>query len=187
MLLTQEPRFDTFVHVKQLKLFKAQEKAYGGGLQTKRKGRSGPRPLATKNSMHLVLRSSRAKGAWRFQANRNKWKPILRKFAAKYGVRILSQADPGNHIHLHIQLTNRHTYKPFIRAVTAAIAMAVTGVSRWKKIDFRFWDRRPVSRVVIGRRGHLTVSDYVRVNELESQGYGRTVARQGVRNFRASG
>jgi REP element-mobilizing transposase RayT len=172
--------------VKQLRFFKSTEKAYGGSLLTKKKGRQGPRPLSTKDTMHIVLRSTHAKGKWRFQANRSKWKPILRKFSQKYGVKILSTGDPGNHIHLHIKLTNRHTYKPFIRAVTAAIAMAITGVSRWKKVDIKFWNRRPFSRVVIGRRGFLTVTDYVRVNELEAAGYSRTVARQGVKNFRAS-
>jgi REP element-mobilizing transposase RayT len=170
----------------QLKFFKPEEKAYGSSLMTKRKGRKGPRPLAVKSTMHLVLHSTHAKGKWRFQATRDKWKPIVRKFAKKYGVRIFSEADPGNHIHLHFQLANRHTYRAFIRAVTAAIAMAITGVSRWKKIDFKFWDRRPFTRVVIGRRGYLNASDYVRVNQLESQGYNRETARDGVRNYRAS-
>ena len=152
---------------------------------TKRKGRKGPRPLATKSTMHLVLRSTRAKGKWRFQATRDKWKPILRKFSKKYGVRILSESDPGNHIHLHIQLSNRHTYRAFIRAVTSAIAMAITGASRWKKIDFKFWDRRPFTRVVIGRRGYLNASDYVRINELEARGYSRQESKQAVANFAA--
>jgi len=171
--------------MQQLKLFKTEEKAYGSSLMTRRKGRKGPRPLATKNTMHLVLRSTRAKGKWRFQATRDVWKPILNKFAVKYGVKILSLADPGNHIHLHIRFTNRHTYKAFIRAVTSAIAMAITGASRWKKIDFKFWDRRPFTRVVIGRRGFLSASDYVRVNELEARGYSREESRQGVANFAA--
>jgi REP element-mobilizing transposase RayT len=166
--------------------FKPEEKAYGGSLMTKRKGRQFPRPLAVKSSMHLVLRSTHAKGKWRFQATRDKWKPIINKFSVKYGVKILSLADPGNHIHLHIQLSNRHAYRRFIRAVTAAIAMAITGTSRWKKIDFKFWDRRPFTRVVVGRRGYLNASDYVRVNLLESQGYDRETARDGVRNYRAS-
>jgi REP element-mobilizing transposase RayT len=172
--------------VKQLQFFKATEKAYGGSLLTKRKGRQHGRPLAIKQSMHLVLRSTQAKGKWRFQATRDKWKPILRRFADKYGVKIISQADPGNHIHLHIRLTNRHAYKAFIRAITAAIAMAITGASRWKKVELKFWDRRPFTRIVIGRRGYLTVSDYVRVNELESRGYTREESRDGVRNYRAS-
>jgi REP element-mobilizing transposase RayT len=152
---------------------------------TKRNGRQNPRPLAVKSTMHLVLRSTHAKGKWRFQATRDKWKPILNKFAVKYGVKILSKADPGNHIHLHIQLSNRHSYRKFIRAVTAAIAMAITGASRWKKIDFKFWDRRPFTRIVIGGRGFLNVSDYVRVNALEARGYSREDSRQGVANFKA--
>lgn len=169
--------------MRQLKLFKDEEKAYGGVLRKVLKGR-GARPLATKSTMHLVLRSSRAKGPWRFQANRNKWLPIVRKFAQKYGVKILGHGDPGNHIHLHVQLSNRHAYKRFIRAVTSAIAMAITGASRWKKINFKFWDYRPFTRVVIGRRGFLAARDYVLINKLEAQGVEREDARQGIINLR---
>jgi len=171
--------------MKQLALLKPEEKAHGGDLRKRRKGR-GARPLAIKSTMHLVLRSSRATGKWRFQATRKKWRPILERFAAKYGVRILSHGDPGNHIHLHIQLLNRQAYKPFIRAVTAAIAMAVTGASRWKKLDFKFWDYRPFTRVIIGRRGFLTLRDYLRINRLEAQGFDRVRARHEVVRYRVS-
>ncbi|NJM10240.1 MAG: hypothetical protein HC883_05100 [Bdellovibrionaceae bacterium] len=87
-------------------------------------------------------------------------------------------------LHLHIQLTNRFTYKAFIRGSTAAIAMAVTGASRWNKLKIKFWDYRPFTRVVIGRRAVLSLRDYIRVNRLEGQGYDRGHARLVVREFR---
>src|SRR4051812_1508681 len=99
--------------------------------------------------MHLVLRSTKAKGEWSFKraANEKKIQAILQRFSARYGVRVLSLANVGNHLHFQIRLTNRHTYRPFIRAITSAIAMAVTGASRWKPLKKepkdRFWDYRP--------------------------------------------
>src|SRR5262245_22435472 len=110
---------------KQLKLLGSENSAYGGELLKTRKGRSRGRPLAVKNSMHLVMRSSKAKGDWSFKraVNKRKIEAIINKFAIRFAVKILSIANVGNHLHLEIQLTNRFTFKPFIRAITAAIAM----------------------------------------------------------------
>lgn len=163
----------------QLKLLKSEPKAYGGDLLKKRKGRMGPRPLDTKNSMHLVLRSSHAKGGWSFRTGENPKKVdrVLKKFSVKYAVRVLSVANVGNHLHLHIKLGNRFGYKPFIRAVTAAIAMAITGMSRWKKLKIKFWDLRPYTRVVVGREAWQHLTKYIRLNQLEGMGYARDVAK----------
>src|SRR5438477_6926726 len=99
----------------------------------------GPRPLDTSNTMHLVLRSEMATGDWSFKKPRNeaKIRQIAEKFSQKFGVRIISLANVGNHLHFHIKLSNRFTYRPFIRALTAAIAMAVTGASRWQTMRER--------------------------------------------------
>lgn len=165
----------------QIKLFKDQPKAYGGTLLKTRKGRSQGRPLSTKQSLHLILKSSVAKGTWsfRYQANPIRIKKIILKFANKYGVTVHSLANVGNNLHMQIKLSNRYGYQPFIRAVTGAIAMAITGASRWKKLPnkLKFWDYRPFSRVVIGWRALLTLNDYIEVNKWESEGYGREQAR----------
>ncbi|WP_410965191.1 hypothetical protein, partial [Salmonella sp. SAL4435] len=81
-----------------------------------------------------------------------------------YAVKIVNFANVGNHLHLQIKLTNRFTYKPFIRAVTSAIAMKVSGRSRWNKGDEvagkKFWDLRPFTRVIESLRAFLTIRDY---------------------------
>lgn len=174
--------------MRQLQMLKKQKSDYGGTLQKKRKGRIGPRPLATKHSMHLVLRSSKAKGeqSFRHSKNRNHIERITTKFAKKYGVRILSLANVGNHLHYHIQLTQRLTYKPFIRALTSAIAMAVTGTSRWRPLKKTrrdcFWDYRPFTRIVFGLKAFLALRDYVEVNQLEGLGVFRERARFVIRH-----
>ncbi|HEX4924742.1 MAG TPA: transposase [Bdellovibrionales bacterium] len=167
----------------QLKLLKDETKSYGGELLKTRAGRSRPRPLDTKQSMHLVLRSSKAAGVWSFKkkANEIKIKQIATRFTAKYGIKLISLGVVGNHLHFHIKLANRFTYKPFIRALTAAIAMAVTGASRWKPLKKsakdRFWDYRPFTRVVQGFRAYLNLRDYIHINQLEGFGYERGEAR----------
>lgn len=166
---------------KQSELFIKQSLSYGGELLKTRKGRSYARPIDAKHSMHLVLRSTKAKGEYSFKKAKNSQAihRIFKKFTTKYGVKIISLGNAGNHLHLEIKLAHRSTYKPFIRAVTAAIAMALSGVSRWKPSELgKFWDYRPFTRVVIGYMAKLQLRDYIKVNEWEGVGLNRFQARR---------
>ena len=138
--------------------------------------------------MHVVLRSSQAKGDWSFRRAKN-YKNIRRlveKFAVMYVAHVHSMANVGNHLHLHIKFVSRPSYTAFIRALSGAIAMVVTGVNRWTKHrarpnqatrekKFRFWDHRPYSRIVLNLRHFLNLKDYVAENQLEGQGISRDV------------
>ncbi len=152
-------------------------------MQKKRPARKGPRPISVKHSMHLVLRSSKAKGLWSFlkPANKLRIKSILVKFSQKFGVSIISLAIVGNHIHLQIKLSHRQTYKPFIRAVTAAIAIAVTGVCRWRPSSEKFWDLRPFTRIIESFRELMNLGNYIYLNQLEAAGFSRAEARHILR------
>jgi hypothetical protein len=164
----------------QLSLLKKQTSAYGGELLKTRNGRSHGRPLSTKATMHLVLRSSKAKGKMSFRNFKKEITQILEKFGTKFGVKVVRFANVGNHLHLQIKLSNRFTYKPFIRAVTAAIAMKVSGVNRWSpkpKSKEKFWDLRPFSRVIESFKAFLNLRDYIEINQLEGFGYSRADAR----------
>lgn len=176
--------FYTFVHMKraQKNLFKSEPSDFGGRLLKTRQGRARPRPLATKESMHLVLRSSLAKGDWSFRKGDRQFRirGLVEKFAQKNGVRVFRLANVGNHLHLHIQLGSRWAYKPFIRGLTAAIAMMVTGRNKWTARTtepVKFWDRRPFTRILKGRRSFLMLKDYVHINQLEGDGLRRPEAR----------
>lgn len=162
---------------------------------TTRKGRSHGRPLATKRSMHLVLRSSAAKGDWSMNkpSNRLKVAQLIEKFARKNHIRIHSYANVGNHLHIHIQLSRIASYRPFIRGLTAAIAMAITGLSRWSDSGSlarvrlggrKFWDYRPFSRVVTGRRDFVGVNDYVAINQIEGSGIPRKLGSYALQQIR---
>ena len=159
----------------QIKMLKDQPKAYGGTLLNKRKARLESRPIDTKNTMHLVLRSTQAEGEWSFarKENREKISQIVGRFSEKYAVEVLSIANVGNHLHFQIKLSTRHTYKKFIRALSSAIVMAVTGASRMKKLEKPFWDYRPFTRVVVGHRAVLSLRDYIKINQLEGQSVAR--------------
>ncbi len=176
----------------QLQLLQRENSAYGGELLKKDKNRKRGRPIVTNHTMHLVLRSTKAVGDWSFKKRKNeiKIKEIVDKFARKYGVRILSLANVGNHLHMQIKLGNRRAYYAFIRAITAAIAMAVTRASRWNKPatksdknkKWRFWDYRPFTRVVESFKSYLNLRDYIRINALEGAGTPRATARFLIRH-----
>ena len=161
--------------MRQLAFQKKNRTGYGGDLQTKRKGRSYGRPLSVKDSMHLTLRSTKAVGPQSFRTPRNfnGIEKLLYKFAEKYGIKIYSYANNHNHLHVHFRLTTRHLYRAFIRALTSAIAMLVTGCSRWKKATEKFWDRRPYTEIGKGRQGFLNFRNYIRINQLEAEGFRR--------------
>ncbi len=157
--------------MEQKTLYKTKERAYGGELFKSRKGRLKPRPVDTKNAMHLVLRSSRATGDMSFLRKKNKEaiELIVAKFSDRYGIKIKSLVNVGNHLHFHVQIKKSSNYTPFIRAVTSAIAMAIAGKNRWTRSGQKrekFWDHRPFTRTIVSR-GTLGEKDFQQINELE--------------------
>jgi len=130
--------------------------------------------------MHLVLKSSKAKGEWSFLRKKREIERLFREFGKRYGVSILSLANVGKHLHAHIRLSHRYTYKAFIRGLTSAITMLVTGCSRVRPLVGRFFDRRPFTRIVFGLKGLKAINDYVLINQMEGTGVPRWVAEEHI-------
>ncbi len=134
--------------------------------------------------MHLVLRSARAEQnkSWAFTKPRNKTQitQILTKHARKNHIHLQSVAIVGNHIHLHLKLSSRETYKAFIRAVTGAIALAIMQASKLNakiKTDAtRFWSQRPFTSIVDSLRYFQNMRNYMRINHMEGHGLTRADA-----------
>jgi putative transposase len=167
----------------QTDFFPKRSKSYGGVLLKKRKYRTYARPISTSQTMHLVLRSSKAVGEKSFRSNKNQKyiEKTITNFSLKYGVRVISLANVGNHLHLHVKIARRIGYLSFIRAITAAIAMYVSGRNRWtaqqSALKEKFWDYRPFSKIVDGFRFFLNMRDYIQINQLEGLGVSRLQAR----------
>ncbi len=168
---------------KQYTLLKPHKSDHGGDHKNPQKR---ARPLSTKDSMHLVLRSTKAQGKLSFSRHTKDIEKILKTFADKYHIKILSCANAGNHLHLHLKLFKRQTYNKFIRAITAAIMMKVTGFcrDRPKPLHYQFWDQRPFTRVIQSFRAFKNIVDYIQINVFESIGYTRLEARYVVKQIR---
>jgi hypothetical protein len=145
------------------------QRGFGGSLSRLRRQRVA-RPISTKHSMHLILKSSIAKGAFSLRVNGNKQKidAVISNSCTKYGVRLIRSSN-------NLKFGSRELYKRFVRAISGSIAMLVTGANKTRSIATisgrkQFWDYRPFSRIAIGRRGFKVVDDYVRLNQLEADG-----------------
>lgn len=163
----------------QLKFAKptlASKSEFGGALLKKRRFRVA-RPVSTKETMHLVLKSSIARGSLSFRMpfHRSKIAAIIRRSCTKFGVTLVRASNNSNHLHLHLKFGSRELYKRFVRSITGQIAMAVTGARKAKPISKligkkSFWDARPYTRIAHGRRGFKIVDEYVKLNQLEAEG-----------------
>lgn len=142
-----------------------------GGAYLKNSHAKTKRPLTTKRSLHLVMRSSLAKGANSFLNHDKKIQQILSRQARRFGVKIYRMANAGNHLHMIILPQSRAAFNGFIRAISGLIARAVLGVEKGAAKKLQFWDKRPFTRIIEWGREFKSVSNYLMQNTLEALGF----------------
>jgi hypothetical protein len=140
-----------------------------GGLQTKRV-RKNERPLSTKKSIHLVLKSKEAKGTLSFLhfKNKNVVEKIIREKARKFGIKIQDFANVGNHLHLKIKISSRENFQKFLKAITTLIARKVTGAKKGKPFGRPFWEGLAFTRIITSSLQELNLKGYIQANRLEA-------------------
>lgn len=157
----------------QLSFFKT-DISFGGSLLKNSHARE-PRPLSTKNFLHIVLKSDVAKKTeindLRLTSKRLKVAAIIKGRATDFGVRIHSQAIASNHIHLLISFKSRKKYMQWIRRLTGLIARLMLGAEKGKPSQTSFWSYRPFTRIVYWGRDFRAVSAYIGRNMLEAVGF----------------
>ena len=142
--------------------------SHGGSTANgKRKSR---RPLDCKKPLHLVLKSSKAVGQYNLlrTPHRTKVKALLYKQAQKFGVRIHSYANVGNHLHICLRFSSRKAFQNFLRSAAATIARVVTK-ARKGKVFGKFWDGLAFSRVISSRREVHILKKYLVANQIEAK------------------
>jgi REP element-mobilizing transposase RayT len=180
---------------KQLELLEAPPRHFGGRLLLGK--RKTLRPLATRESIHLVLRSLFATGelSFRHPRHRSAIERILISTAKKFGVQIYRKSINSNHIHLVLRTPSRRLYSAFVRVATGLIASQVmrglsfkefrrtllASASSAKASDKqkpepqgkgqKFFQFRPFTRVLHWGRDFRTCCQYVVQNTLEAMGF----------------
>ncbi len=147
------------------------KKDFGGSLL--RGNAREARPISLKRPMHLVMRSSLARGELSFlHRNRSKKiETIVRRTASSKGVKVYRFANSGNHLHLIVLPSSRKDFNAFIRSVSGLIARITLGVERGSAKALRFWDARPFTRIIEWGRDYKRACKYVLQNTLEALGF----------------
>lgn len=128
------------------------------------------RPFTPKASMHIVLKSRRAKGLWSMKHRKNQASiaAMVYVYAARFKVRVYRFANVGDHLHLHVKSTDRKALADYLRVLAGRIAVTVSGARKGLKRIGRFWDHLCWSRLVKWGREFHEVQRYVMANELEA-------------------
>jgi len=146
---------------------------FGGSINR----RCSARPLSFKKPVHLVIKSSKARGSWAFLNNRNRrgierW---LKHFAQMNHLRIYETALNWNHLHLIVRFPDRKSYLHFIRSLTGTLPRSVFGFSHPTET---FWDFRPFTRIVEWGRDFAQACEYVQQNVMEAALHLRPFSRK---------
>jgi REP element-mobilizing transposase RayT len=121
--------------------------------------------------MHIVLRSSRAQGAWSMLgAKRERVDALVRQVAARHGQRLYRYANVGNHLHLLVKTPSRRAFQRFLKDLTGSLAILITGAKNSSPLKGRFWDRLAYTRIVSWGRDFKNIELYFIKNLFEAAG-----------------
>jgi REP element-mobilizing transposase RayT len=134
--------------------------------------RKSMRPINAKVPMHLVLRSSLARGEWSFLRRQNALfiARLVARLSKKHEVKIYEWANAGTHLHLLVKTKTREGLGNFLRALAGQIAQKITGAVRGKPFGKRFWNLLAFSRIAQWGRAFETLRIYIQKNTLEALG-----------------
>jgi hypothetical protein len=133
--------------------------------------RKTARPFDSKKPVHLVMRSTRAKGPFSFLSplKKNKVDQIVHEYARRFGVKIYDYSNNGNHLHLNIKAPNRRLFQNYLRTVSGLIARHVLGAKKGSPRG-KFWDAPAFSRVAEWGKSFGDLRKYIYINVLEGAG-----------------
>ena len=152
---------------KQQSFTKTKSSTSHGGAPSKGK-RKGARPLDRKKWIHMILKSSKAKGPMSFHNPKHKqWiEDLIREKAKKFGVQIADMVNVGNHFHYKIKIHNRELFQNFLKSITSLIARQVTGAKKGNPFG-QFWDGLAFTRVLKSSFEELQLRGYFQANRIQ--------------------
>lgn len=151
----------------QLSLLPKPSREHGGA--TRLGKRKIARPLATKKPLHLVMRSSKARGELSFLHRRNKADLylLLLATAKRFGIKIYRYENVGNHLHLLIQGKQRAQIQAFLRVFPQRVMFHVTKARKGNPKG-KFFDNIAYTRVVEWGKEFKILQSYLIKNALEA-------------------
>lgn len=150
-----------------MEFFAKQPHSHGGTLAVGK--RKKLRPMDMRKSLHIILRSERAKKGLALVNHRRKIERVLVKMKTKFRIVIYDQNINFDHIHLLVRGRRRKDLQDFFRSIAALIAREVTGAKKGKPFG-KFWSLLLFTRIVDWRRDFENVRRYITQNNLETWG-----------------
>jgi REP element-mobilizing transposase RayT len=134
--------------------------------------RKEARPFTSRRPLHVILRSSQARGPWSLRRKENEAavREVLGEGCKRFETKIYERAITGGHIHLLLRARRRELFANFLRFVSGQIAQRVTGACKGAPCLEGFWDEPIWSRVVTSEPDFQKVAAYIRLNLLETMG-----------------
>lgn len=153
---------------------------HGGSLRKSSKGR-GPRPLSSKDPIHLVFKVNKAavRGGLRSSRNFNLVNLLLKRYALKFFVKVEQFSIQQDHIHLLIRGGRRSQIQSFLRVLAGQLAQRLTDTFFESNEGPKIWKHRPFTRIIKGYKPYLIVQNYIQLNKCEANGrpYSKTRLR----------
>jgi REP element-mobilizing transposase RayT len=139
---------------------------HGGMVRTGR--RKLDRPVSTRRPMHVVLMSQRARGPLSLRRHDRVVRDLLRRMAARFGIRVYDFANVGTHLHLLVRARRRDAFQGFLRSFAGLVARRVTGARRGRPAG-PYFTTLAWSRIVAWGRDYIGVRHYVFRNQIEGE------------------
>jgi hypothetical protein len=100
--------------------------------------------------VHLVLNTSRGKGAWSLlhRKNRNRIQAMIYRYAERFQVRVYRATNTGKGLQLLVKASDRKALADFLRVLAGRVAISVSGAKKGTNRIGKFWDHLVWSRLV---------------------------------------
>jgi REP element-mobilizing transposase RayT len=146
-------------------------KPFGGS--TLRSHPKVKRPFSSQHQIHLILKSSRAKGVHSMLHPKNvdHVNRLVRQFAVENGVHLQNYVNVGNHLHLLVKCRRRRQLASYLKTITGLIPRLILGCQRGNPLSAteKFWDARPFTKIMAsGRRTFEIIRRYFDKNRRQA-------------------
>ena len=141
------------------------------------------RPFHSKKPLHLVFRSTKAKGPWSFLHGRNKGAihSLLLDISHKWGGLIYGYENVGNHLHMIARFKQRADFQRFLKEFTQKVMFLITGARKGNP-QGKFFASIVYSRVLEWGRSFRVAKNYLWKNALEALGF----SGEAIKEFRGA-
>jgi hypothetical protein len=117
--------------------------AFGGHL-LKNSNAKAARPLSGSSFMQIVLKSRTTASSQQWGKNiKARMLKITKDMGNRHRVQIKEFTWKKNQLYLNIRLSRKKRYTPFIRALSGAIAIQMSGANKFNALNESFWQGRP--------------------------------------------